>query len=62
MLRAEGSAIGLKTYLIEDATFTFARRDYRGVLRSADDVHAMSLVNVDGEYCKVVATDDLLLP
>ena len=60
MLRAEGSAIGLKTYLIEDATFTFARRDYRGVLRSADD--AMSLANMDGEYCKVVATDDLLLP
>jgi nicotinamidase-related amidase len=54
--------LGFKTYLIEDATFTFARRDYRGVLRSADDVHAMSLANMDGEYCKVVATDDLLLP
>jgi len=52
--------LGFNTYLVEDATFTFARRDYRGVLRSADEVHAMSLANMDGEYCKVVLTDDLL--
>jgi nicotinamidase-related amidase len=52
--------LGFNTYLVEDATFTFARRDYRGVLRSAEEVHAMSLANMDGEYCKFVSTDDLL--
>jgi nicotinamidase-related amidase len=52
--------LGFNTYLVEDATFTFARRDYRGILRSAEDVHAMSLANMDGEYCKVVSTDELL--
>jgi nicotinamidase-related amidase len=52
--------LGFNTYLVEDATFTFARRDYRGVLRSAEEVHAMSLANMDGEYCKVVSTDELL--
>jgi hypothetical protein len=46
--------------LAEDAAFTFARRDYRGVLRRAEDVHAMSLANMDGEYCTVVTTDELL--
>ena len=52
--------LGFNTYLVKDATFTFARRDYRGILRSAEDVHAMSLANMDGEYCKVVSTDELL--
>jgi nicotinamidase-related amidase len=53
--------LGFDTYLIEDATFTFARRDYRGILRSAEEVHAMSLANMNGEYCKVVTTEELLL-
>ena len=54
--------LGFKTYLIEDAAFTFARRDYyRGTLRTAEEVHAMSLANLDGEYCKVVTTDEILL-
>jgi nicotinamidase-related amidase len=48
------------TYLVEDAAFTFARRDYRGVLRTAEEVHAMSLANLHGEYCKVVTTNELL--
>jgi len=52
--------LGFTTYLVDDASFTFARRDYRGVLRSAEDVHAMSLANMDGEYCKVVTTDEVL--
>jgi nicotinamidase-related amidase len=52
--------LGFNTYLVEDATFTFARRDYRGILRSAEDVHAMSLANMNGEYCKVVTTEELL--
>jgi len=52
--------LGFTTYLVEDAAFTFARRDYRGTLRSAEEVHAMSLANMNGEYCTVVTTDELL--
>jgi nicotinamidase-related amidase len=52
--------LGFDTYLVEDTVFTFARRDYRGRLRSADEVHAMSLANVNGEYCEAVTTQELL--
>jgi nicotinamidase-related amidase len=52
--------LGFETYLVEDATFTLARRDWNGVERTADDVHAMSLANLDGEYCTVVKTRDVL--
>jgi nicotinamidase-related amidase len=52
--------LGFETYLVEDACFTFSKRDYRGRLRSADEVHAMSLANLDGEYCTVVTTAQVL--
>jgi len=53
--------LGFAVDLAEDACFTFARRDYRGRWRSADEVHAMSLANLDGEYCRVVTTAALLI-
>jgi nicotinamidase-related amidase len=52
--------LGFRAYLAEDACFTFGRRDWHGQYRSASDVHAMSLANLDGEYCSVVRTADLL--
>ena len=52
--------LGFDTYLVEDACFTFARRDYHGRLRSADEVHAMSLANMSGQYCTVVTCSDIL--
>jgi nicotinamidase-related amidase len=52
--------LGFDTYLVEDATFTFARQDWRGTWRTADEVHAMSLANLDGEYCTVVSTREVL--
>ncbi|HLY19285.1 MAG TPA: cysteine hydrolase family protein [Bryobacteraceae bacterium] len=52
--------LGFDTYLVEDAVFTFGRRDWRGTWRSADEVHAMSLANLDGEYCSVVSTRQIL--
>lgn len=52
--------LGFEAYLAEDACFTFARIDYRGRLRTADEVHAMSLANLDGEYCTVVTVAGLL--
>ena len=52
--------LGFSVHLVEDACFTFARRDYRGRLRSADEVHAMSLANLAGEYCAVTTMTALL--
>jgi nicotinamidase-related amidase len=48
--------LGFDTTLVADACFTFGRKDWNGVMRSADEVHVMSLANLDGEYCKVIQT------
>ena len=48
--------LGFETYLIEDACFTFARPDYTGTLHIAEEVHAMSLANLSGEYATIVTT------
>jgi nicotinamidase-related amidase len=52
--------LGFETYLVEDACFTFARRDYRGRLRTAEEVHDMSLANLDTQYCTVTQTEAIL--
>lgn len=52
--------LGFETYLVEDAAFTFGRTDWNGVHRTAEEVHAMSLANLNGEYCTVVRTADVL--
>lgn len=49
--------LGFETWLVADACFTFARKDYRGILHDADTVHAMSLANLDGEYARVISAD-----
>jgi nicotinamidase-related amidase len=46
--------LGFDTYLVADACFTFARRDFAGRLRTAEEVHAMSLANLHEEYCTVL--------
>ena len=52
--------LGFKTVVVSDATFAFAMRDYGGVQRSAEEVHAMSLANLTGEYAEIVTTRDML--
>lgn len=52
--------LGFRTFLAEDAAFTFGRRDWNGQFHPASEVHAMSLANLDGEYCTVVRTADVL--
>jgi nicotinamidase-related amidase len=52
--------LGFDVLLVEDAVFTFAKRDWRGRWRTAEEVHAMSLANLHREYCTVVSTDDVL--
>jgi nicotinamidase-related amidase len=48
--------LGFDTYLVEDCCFTFARRDFNGRLRSAEEVQNMSLANLHNEYCTVVGS------
>lgn len=52
--------LGFQTKVVSDATFAFAKRDYAGTPRTAADVHAMSLANLDGEYAQIVGTDEML--
>jgi len=58
-VRSAGN-LGFKVTVVEDATFTFARPDHAGMARSADEVHAMSLANMDGEYATVASTAQVL--
>lgn len=52
--------LGFRTIVVSDATFTFGRADYRGVFRSAEEVHAMSLANLQGEYAEIASTDEII--
>ena len=52
--------LGFHTIVVSDATATFGRRDYDGVWRTASEVHAMSLANLDGEYGEIVDTETLV--
>lgn len=52
--------LGFKTHVVADACFAFAKVDYAGTPRSAEDVHAMALSNLDGEYAAIVRTRDVL--
>jgi nicotinamidase-related amidase len=49
--------LGFDTQLVEDACFTFAQPRW-----PAEEVHAMSLANLDGEYCRIIQTADAIRP
>jgi nicotinamidase-related amidase len=52
--------LGYETFVVSDATATFDKVDFAGQLRSAEEVHALSLANLQGEYASVVSTAELL--
>lgn len=41
--------LGFSTIVVSDATATFARPDFNGMLRSAEEVHVMPLANLQDE-------------
>ncbi len=47
-------------FVVSDGTFAYAKADFNGVQRSADEVHAMALANLDGEYATVIRAGDAL--
>ena len=52
--------LGFDTTVLSDATATFGRHDLGGRWWSADDVHALSLANLSGEYATIATTAEWL--
>lgn len=52
--------LGFQTQVVADATFAFDKVDYYGKTHTADEVHAMALANLDGEYATITTTERLL--
>ncbi len=52
--------LGFKVTLIADATATFDREGYDGTLYSAADIHRINLVSLNGEFCIVRSTTEVL--
>ncbi len=52
--------LGFPTIVVSDATATFGRPDYDGIWRTAQEVHAMSLANLEGEYARILSTEGVL--
>jgi len=51
--------LGFETQVVADATFAFDKIDYHGTHRTAEEVHAMSLANLDEEYATITTTERL---
>jgi hypothetical protein len=47
-------------FVPEDACFTYGWKDLRGKLWAAEDVHALSLANLQGEYATVTSSAEIL--
>lgn len=52
--------LGFKTFLVSDATATFDRVGPDGVVYPADVIHNMTMVNLNGEFATVVATEQMI--
>lgn len=52
--------LGFDTWVVSDATFAFAKPDFDGRKRSAEEVHAMALANLQGEFASVVSREQVL--
>jgi nicotinamidase-related amidase len=52
--------LGFETRLVRDATWTFERVGPDGDLHSAEDIHAMTLSNLNGEFAQIVTTAEII--
>ncbi|WP_095099516.1 cysteine hydrolase family protein [Pseudomonas sp. Irchel 3A5] len=55
-----GGNLGFEVIVPHDGCFTFDKNDFFDTPRTAEDVHAMSLGNLHGEYATVVASEEIL--
>jgi nicotinamidase-related amidase len=54
------SDLGFEVILINDATAAFERNGYDGVHYSGEQIHRVNLVSLDGEFCRIRSTAELL--
>jgi nicotinamidase-related amidase len=54
------SDLGFDVALISDATAAFERVGYDGRHYSGDEIHRVNLVSLDGEFCQVLRTAEIL--
>ncbi len=52
--------LGFEVTLISDATATFNRKDQNGINYSADEIHNIHLASLNGEFCEVKTTNEVL--
>jgi nicotinamidase-related amidase len=52
--------LGFNTFVVDDATATFDRADHTGRTFTAEEIHAVSLASLHGEFATVATTDELL--
>jgi nicotinamidase-related amidase len=52
--------LGFDARLVRDATWTFDRIGPDGDAHSAEAIHAMTLSNLNGEFARIVTTDDVI--
>jgi nicotinamidase-related amidase len=54
------SDLGFDVTLISDATAAFERNGYDGRHYSGDEIHRVNLVSLDGEFCRVRSSAEIL--
>jgi nicotinamidase-related amidase len=52
--------LGFSAVVLSDGCFAFDKTDHDGRLRPAQEVHAMSLANLAGEYAQIAPTEAVL--
>lgn len=52
--------LGFKVWLVADATATFERTGFDGKTYSADEMHEVNLASLNGEFCKVITTEEAM--
>ena len=52
--------LGFDTRLVRDATWTFDRQGPDGDEHSAEEIHAMTLANLNGEFARIVSASEAI--
>ena len=52
--------LGFETALVRDASWTFDRIGPDGEAHSAESIHAMTLSNLNGEFARIVTTNEIV--
>lgn len=53
--------LGYDTYVVQDATATFDKKDFKGELYAAQLIHETALASLHDEFATVINTSDILI-